>query len=146
MRQRGGTLRLYQLSMSTESTQKNWRSPRSIRSPTHESIPRPSISKKRPPDVGKTRTGSPACPNTSISISRPRRVEYHLWYSRFIRLDLLLRLDVRSGLADTVTGKTQWPAKIDNLSGNGAHSHWMGNRTTIRTPAWPHPRRLKTFR
>src|SRR3569833_2638058 len=124
MRQRGGTLRLYQLSMSTESTQKNWRSPRSIRSPTHEIIPRSSNSKKRPPDVGKTRTGSPACPNTSYSISRPRRVEYHLWYSRFICLDLLLRLDVRSEKTKTKTKKTQRPVKIDNLSGNGAHSHW----------------------
>src|SRR3954463_4463361 len=125
MRQRGGTLRLYQLSMSMESTQKNWRSPRSIRSPTAEIMLRSSNSKKRPPDVGKTRTGSPVCPNTSISTSRPSRVEYHLWYSRCIPLNSLLRLDVRSGLADTVTGKTLEPGKIGDPSGNGAHSHWI---------------------
>src|SRR4030088_2045653 len=48
-------------------------------------IPESSYSKKRPWDVGKTRIGCPACPNTSDSMSRPNSWLYCLLYSRFMR-------------------------------------------------------------
>src|ERR1700726_2252493 len=84
MRHRGGTLRLYQLSPSTESTQKSCTSPLSILYPIEPTSPRSSHSKNRPQDEGKAIAGTPAWPKTSSSMSRPSREENHLWYSRFI--------------------------------------------------------------
>src|SRR5271154_559995 len=84
MRQRGGTARLYQLSESTESTQKSCRRPCSSFSRTTLTMPRSSNSKKRPQEEGNTSAMRPACPKTSSSMSRPSEGENHLWYSRFI--------------------------------------------------------------
>src|SRR6185503_16046636 len=66
---------------------------------------RSSNSKKRPPDVGNTRTGRPVWPKMRSSISRPSREEYHLWYSRFMRRgQLLQRQCEKRWSADNVTG------------------------------------------
>src|SRR6195256_5916464 len=85
MRAPGCTPWLYQLSPSTLSTQNTWIAPPSSFPPSARIIPASSYSKKRPLDVGKTRIGCPACPNTSDSMSRPNSWLYCLLYSRFMR-------------------------------------------------------------
>src|SRR5258707_4599181 len=102
MRQRGETARLYQLSESTESTQKSCRRPCSSLSWTTLTMPRSSNSKKLPQELGKTRAGRPACPKTRSSMSRPRAGEDHLWYSRFIVFLLLEKFSRYCGAEDLV--------------------------------------------
>src|SRR5258708_10822881 len=65
--------------------QNTWIAPRSSFSSRARIIPASSYSKKRPWDVGKTRIGCPACPNTSDSMSRPNSWLYCLLYSRCMR-------------------------------------------------------------
>src|SRR5271156_1115642 len=84
MRAPGCTLLLYQLSPSTPSTQNSWIAPASSFPASARIIPASSYSKNRPMDVGNTRIGSPAWPNTSDSMSRPNSWLYCRLNSRFI--------------------------------------------------------------
>ena len=66
----------YQLSPSTDDTQKSCSPPSSSLSRSAATMPRSSYSKNAPIEVGKTTTGGPAWPKTSSSMSRPSDREY----------------------------------------------------------------------
>src|ERR1700753_449486 len=82
---------LYQLSLSTESTQMSWISPRSTLSATEPVRWKSSFPKKRPPDVGNISTGRPNWPNQRNSIGRPSDPLHQLSYCRNISISLRCR-------------------------------------------------------
>src|SRR4051812_22536999 len=72
----GWTDLLYQLSLSTESTQTSWISPLSTLSASESVSLKSSFSKNRPPEVGKIITGRPNLPNQRYSMGRLRDGEF----------------------------------------------------------------------
>src|SRR5258708_5412482 len=120
--------------------QNTWIAPRSSFSSRARIIPASSYSKKRPWDVGKTRIGCPACPNTSDSMSRPNSWLYCLLYSRCMRARIVTEPYGLRHLP-VLNGSVQ-PGCIDSQGSERSSEGWVRipnfNFTNHWTDPYPH--------